>query len=64
MDPIDDLRQRAIAAAERDEDTLLRPLAPMTRLIIQPTSMSRVVWRISVGDEPARLSLERQARSA
>jgi hypothetical protein len=64
MDPIDDLRQRAIAAAARDEGTMARPLEPLGRLIIQPTSMSRVVWRISAGDEPARLSMQRQARSA
>ena len=64
MDPIDDLRQRATSAAARDEGTTARPLAPIGRRIIQPTSMSRVVWRIPVGDEPARLSLERQSRPA
>ena len=49
MDPIDDLRQRTVSTAARDEGAMARPLAPMGRLIIQPTSMSRVVWRISAG---------------
>ena len=62
MDPIDDLRQRVIATAARDEGAMDRPLSPIGRLIIQPTSMSRVVWRISASDEPARMTLERQQR--
>ena len=63
MDPIDDLRQRTVSTAARDEGAMARPLAPIGRLIIQPTSMSRVVWRISVGDEPTRMTPERQPRA-
>ena len=46
MDPIDDLRQRVASAATRDEGAMGRTPATLGRLIIQPTSMSRVVWRV------------------
>jgi hypothetical protein len=62
MDPIEDLRQRWTSASGRDAEAAARPDMPLARLIIQPTSMSRVVWRISVSDEPARMTLERQPR--
>jgi hypothetical protein len=63
MDPIDDLRQRMASASGRDAEALSRPDLPLGRIIIQPTSMSRVVWRISVGDEAARMALGRQPRT-
>ena len=50
MDPIDDLRQRVTSSASRDEGAMARTQAPIGRLIIQPTSMSRVVWRVSMSD--------------
>jgi|SoiMethySBSTD1v2_1073268.scaffolds.fasta_scaffold2677815_2 hypothetical protein len=63
MDPIDDLRQRMASAAVRDTEAMTRPEPPFGRVIIQPTSMSRVVWRIPTGDEPAlRATSERQPR--
>jgi hypothetical protein len=62
MDPIDDLRQRLAAASGRDAEPMDRPRTPLGRIIIQPTSMSRVVWRIELGDEPARMMVGRQHR--
>ena len=62
MDPIDDLRQRLASASGHDAIAMARPDPPLGRIIIQPTSMSRVVWRIAVGDERARMTLERQPR--
>ena len=62
MDPIDDLRQRMASAATRDAETMTRP-EPSFGRVIQPTSMSRVVWRIPTGDESAvRVASERQPR--
>ena len=63
MDPIDDLRQRMASAASRDAEAMTRPEPSFGRVIIQPTSMSRVVWRIPTGDESAvRTASERQPR--
>jgi hypothetical protein len=62
MDPIDDLRQRMTSAAGRDAGAMTRS-EPAGRHIIQPTSMSRVVWRIPPGDESGlRAASERQPR--
>jgi len=63
MDPIDDLRQRMASAAGRDAEAMTRSEQALGRLIIQPTSMSRVVWRIPTGDDSAlRGASERQPR--
>jgi hypothetical protein len=65
MDPIDDLRQRVASAAGRDEGAMARTQAPMGRPIIQPTSMSRVVWRVSMTDSGSNTAgTGRQARPA
>jgi hypothetical protein len=61
MDPIDDLRQRLASASGRDAESVARPDVPLTRIIIQPTSMSRVVWRIPL-EETARMAMARQPR--
>jgi hypothetical protein len=63
MDPIDDLRQRMAAPASRDAGSMARPEPGLGRLIIQPTSMSCVVWRIPVGDDQVgRSTSQRQPR--
>ena len=61
MDPIDDLRQRVVSAG-RDEGAMARTQAPIGRLIIQPTSMSRVVWRVSTDTTSNPAGTGRQAR--
>jgi hypothetical protein len=62
MDPIDDLRQRVVSAAGRDEGAMARTQAPIGRLIIQPTSMSRVVWRVSTDTASNPAGTGRQPR--
>jgi hypothetical protein len=63
MDPIDDLRQRMTSASGSDAQTTTRP-EPPGRHVIEPTSMSRVVWRIPPGDESGlRAASERPPRT-
>ena len=62
MDPIQDLRQRMASTTGRDTGEK-QQLPPTDRDIIQPTSMSRVVWRIPAADESGlRAPSERQPR--